>query len=333
MLYEKKIPLLLTVLFLIFSNGVLAQEEKSDEEVKGSGVRTSTSFTLQLSSEPAFKILVTQYFVFPFLRGSGSLTERNNLRAALTFDFTPISFNGTCEFTLTPIAFLEVNGGAKAGSGWNINLFGGDIYGIGINAPGETDAASGFRKSKVIGGAFDGLIWSAWGGTAFQFDLAALFPGDWNHILFRTYHEARYSAYTAAKKGESWFFESDYGENMNGWMYNAAYILGYQMPKSPVLNLLGVMAELRKNFYNVPNGDIWGDSLGYWILSGFMNLRITRSFSAFFAVQMHTRRNHGSSDLENEDFLFYQDLPIDRDHGERKLIFYRAAAILNYRLR
>jgi len=330
MLFGKRILTLMAALFVIFNDGVWAQEGKKDED---GGVEVSTDLELQISSEPAFKILVTQSFSFPFLRGSGSLTDGNNLKAAVTADFTMISLNGTFELTLKPVAFLEILGGVKAGSGWNINLSGGNIYGIGVNSPGDTDADSGFRKSSVTGKAFDGIIWSAWGGGVFMFDLAAVLPGEWNHVLFRTYQGARYAAYTGAKEGESWFFESDFGENRNGWVYNASYVLGYQMPLSPKVNLIGFMAELRKNLYNTPNGDFWGDSLGYWIFSGFLNFTVIKSFNALLAAQMHTRRNHGSSDLENEDFLFYQDLPINKNHGERRLVFYRIALILNYKLR
>ncbi|MDR0474794.1 MAG: hypothetical protein LBH43_14115 [Treponema sp.] len=329
MLLKEKILSLLTVLAVIFSTRVWAQEEKDENN----GIAASTTLEAQISSNIELKVILTQSLVFPFLRGSGPLTEGNTLKTAISADFTPISFNGALALTLTPVAFLEVTGGAKAGSGWNINLFGGDIYGIGINAPGEVDIESGFLKSKITGKAFEGLLWSAWGGGAFQFDLAAVYPGDWNHVLFRTYHEAKYAAYTRAEHGESWFFESDYGENRNGWVYNASYVLGYQMPLSPVLNLAGFMAEMRKNLYDSPNGDFWGDSLGYWILSGLFNFTITPAFSATLAVQMHTRRNHGRTDLENEDLLFYQDLPLNKNHGERRLVFYRAALLLDYKLR
>jgi hypothetical protein len=334
MMDNQKSPAVLTaalfVLLALFPASAGAQEAPSEDPA---GFKDTTELEVQISSRPELKLKVIETMTFPFLRGDGPLTEENNIKAIFSADVSPVSINGTAETLWTPVAFFQAAAGARAGTGWNIDLFGNGIYGIGVNAPGDEKDAEGRRKSKVREEAFDGLLWSAWGGGALQFDLAALVPGDWNHLLFRTYHEARYAAYTRATGRQSWFFEADYGENQNGWVYYASYLLGYQMPRSPILNTLAVMAELKKNLYNTPGGDYWGDTLGDWTLSGFLNFVLSPRFRTTLGVQLRSWRNHGSSDLENAGMIYYKDRKLQGDYGERRLAFYRAALVFNYTLR
>jgi hypothetical protein len=269
---------------------------------------------------PEAKVGFVQGFTFPFLRGDGPLTAGNNIRATLTAELTPISMDGIVQGTWTPIAFLQVVAGARIGSGWNIRLFGGDIRGIGINQPGADGAA------EAVGSAFDGIQWSSYLGGAFQFDMAAIFPGDWNHVVFRSYHEGRYWGYSAASATDSWFLESDEGENRNGFNYYGSYLVGYQMPI--FLNTVGFMAEMDKYLYNTPNRDLWGDGLGCWILSALLNFTVTDWLDAALITQFESRRNYIEADAED---LFYQYRHIDNDK-RRRLAFYRVAAILSFKL-
>jgi hypothetical protein len=319
--------LTLCVVLALFPAAVFAQETPPE----AAGFTSSTELEVQVSSRPELKLKVIETLSFPFLRGEGPLTEGNNIKTIFAAEASPVSLSGIAEAVWTPAAFFQVSAGTKAGSGWNIDLFGTAVYGIGINAPGAKDSL-GHGKTEVKEKAFEGLVWSAWGGGALQFDLAAIFPGDWTHVLFRTYHEARYSMYTRAADGESWFFEADYGENRNGWVYYASYLLGYQMPLSPVLDTIAFMAELKKNLYNTPGGDYWGDDLGDWIFSGFLNFSLSPRFRTTLAFQLRSWRNHGSSDLENADMIYYQHRKLQGDYGERRLAFYRAALILGYKL-
>jgi hypothetical protein len=299
------------------------------QEEKG-GIKTATDLQIQISSMPEAKIRFSQSFIFPFLQGSGPLTENNNITALLVADATPVSINAIGEILWTPAAFFQLAGGGKAGSGWNMPLG----KGVGINAPEKGQAPPGSpRKAKITGNAFEGLIWSAWGAGILQFDLGAVMPGDWTHVLFQTRQEFRYGAYTLAGPGDSWVFENDDGENRNGWNYYASYVLGYSMPRSPVLNTIAFMAEIHKNLYHTPGGDVWGDSLGYWIFSGLLNFAFHPRFGAALAIQMHSRRNYGTSDLSHNSGYYYQDLALQENDGKRRIIFYRAAVLLNYRIK
>jgi hypothetical protein len=290
------------------------------------GVIFSTDLGLQVSSRPEAKLSITQSFIFPFMRFDSPLTRDNTIKAALTAELSPLSINGLAEITWTPIAFLQIIAGGKLGSGWNMPLG----KGIGINTDIEI-GKSGPHKQSVTGEPFEGLFSSGWGGGVIQFDLAAVIPGDWNHLVFRSYQGINYRSFTGAAHGESWIFENDDAENRNGLVYSANYLLGYQMPSSPILNTVGLMAEAEQYLYNTPGGDQWGDGLGRWIFSALFNFTITREFSAALILQTRTRRNYGDSDYENTKGMFYQSMTIDKDDPYR-LVFYRAAAVLTLKL-
>ena len=306
----------LTIVFLCIPGVIL----KGDE-----GITTSTSLSLQISTRPEAKLSLTQSFLFPVLRGTSPLTKGNNIRANITAELTPVSLAGIGEFIFTPIAFLEIDTGGRIGSGWNMPLG----NGIGINRPIGSWSGSP-RKSEITGEPFDGFQWSVWAGGALQFDMAALIPGDWSHVIFRVYNQLRFSTYTRAVSGESWVFENDDGENMNGWVLYSNMVLGYQMPLSPVLDFIGIMAEADYNLYDYPGKNYWGANLPKWTFSTMFNFGITPNFNATLIAQMRTRRNHGTSDLENKNGYWYQDLPISNENGNLRLTFYRIAAILTY---
>ena len=306
-------------LFLIFIPVfALAEEEK---------LKASTTLEFQLSTRPEAKIGVSQSFTFPFMQGTNPLTVDNNVTTVFTAEVTPVSLNGIGEVTLTPVAFFLLSGGGRVGSGWHTPI----ADGIGINTPLGEKTEGNPRKAEINGDAFDGLLWSAWGAGTLQFDLGAVIPGDWNHVLFQTRQELRYAAYTKAGSGDSWIFENDDGENKNGWIYYSNYVLGYRMPLSPVLDTIALMAEMRKSLYNTSGGDFWGESLGRWIFSGFLNLTITPRLNTALGLQMRTHHNYGTSNFGKSDY-FYQDLELRKDEGKRRVIFYRAALIFSYKI-
>ena len=307
--------------FLIFPSFLTGEESIKSYD-------SFTDLSLQVSSLPEAKLVLTQSFIFPFIQGSGPLTSDNNIKTSFSAELSPISLNGITEIIWTPIAFFELSVGGLLGSGWNIPM----ADGIGINEPIGVYQEGNRRKSEINGSAFDGFIWNAWAGNALQFDLAAVFPGAWNHVLFRVYNEFRYSAYSKADSGNSWVFENQ-NENRNGWIWYGNAVIGYQMPLSPVLDFVGLMAEVDRNFYDTQGGDFWGDKLPYWIFSSLFNFNINPRLSSTLIIQMHTLRNYGTSDLKNLEGYWYQDLELQHDHGSQRLAFHRAAVIFNYKLR
>jgi len=305
----KKIALLMV--FILITQVLAAQDDK--------GITSSSELLLQTSSLPEAKLGFTQRFKIPFLQGENPLTADNNITLAMTAEISPISLNGIFETVWTPIAFFELVAGGRIGSGWNVELFGSEIYGIGINKPNDDD------NSETDGSAFDGLLWKTQIGGALQFDLAAIFPGDWNHVLARSYHEINYKGYTRAKPNLSWYFEDDDGENCNGFNYYGNFLIGYQMPI--FLNLVGLLAEMDLYLYDTPGRSNWGDDLIRWTFSGILLFKITEQFEAAVITQFKTHRNYNESNWED---LYYRNRTIDTSNPLR-LEFYRVAAALTYK--
>jgi len=309
----KKIILLLILLIAMPFISLYAQED---------GVTSSGELVLQLSTLPEAKLGYTHTFRFPMLQGDNPLTEGNNLRLQLTAEVSPVSLNGIFKAVLTPIAFLEFSAGARAGAGWPINLFGSDIYGTGLNLSG-TDERSGYK-----GSAFDALLWKGFAGGTFQFDLAAIVPGDWNHVVFLTYHEINYHANTSANANEAWYFENDDGENLNGFNYYGNFVIGYQMPI--FLSMVALLAEMNQNLYDTPGRGLWGDDLIRWHFSGILNFTINEKFGIALITQFRTRRNFTNFDEHKDDNpqLHFQSRILDKSDPLR-LEFYRVAAIVS----
>lgn len=299
----KKIAVL--IVLVLFTNTLIADEKC---------VFSSNNLTLQLSSLPEAKLVFSQDFVFPFMQGSSPLTEGNNIKFNTSADISPVSLNGLFNAVLTPIAFIELSAGGRIGTGWPISLFGIDLYGIGLNLE------DGYK-----GSAFDALIWKAQLGGTFQFDFGAIFPGDWNHVVFLTYHEINIHGNTGAKKGEAWYFEADEGENMNGLNYYGNIVLGYQMPL--MLNMVAFMAEMEKYLYDTPNRKLWGDDLIRWYLSGILNFGITDQLSITAICQFRSQRNF----IKGTENLHYQSRILDPSKNKQRIDFYRIAGIITYK--
>ena len=314
----KRIVVFLLSCLLVQS--LMAQEQPGGTSGPAGGVAVSGSLDLQVSTLPELKLGYTEHFRFPFLRGEGPLTRDNNIDLSLRAELSPISLNGLAEAVWTPIAFFQLTAGGRIGSGWNIELFGSDVYGIGIN---RADAGG---KAETSGGAFDGLLWKAQTGAALQADLAALYPGDWHHLVLRSYHEINYSGYTRAGANESWYYENDDGENCNGFNYYGNLLAGYQMPI--FVNLAALLAEADLYLYDTPNRSGWGDEKIRWTFSAIVNFTITKQLDLTLITQCRTRRNYVES---NWDELYYRNRTIDSS-GPLRLEFYRVAAALTYKL-
>jgi hypothetical protein len=304
-------------LLLLLTAPQFAQILSADE------VSSSSEFFLQTATTPALKLGFLKHFTFPFLQGEGPLTKDNNIDLTLIGEISPISVNGIAEAVWTPAAFFQLAAGGRIGSGWNINLFGSESYGIGINREG----ASG--NAEYSGKSLDGLLWKAQTGAVLQADLAAIFPGDWNHVVIRSYHEINYRGYTRAEKGESWYFENDSGyagENCNGFNYYGNLLIGYQMPI--FLNMAALLAEADLYLYDTPGRAKWGDDKIRWTFSCLLNFTITKKIELAFLTQFWTRRNYLE---ENSRNLYYRNLTLDKSDPIR-LEFYRIGAIFTYKL-
>ena len=318
----KRIALLLVLPFLAMS--LFADEI--------TGASTTSELFVQISSLPEAKVGFTQEFKFPVLRLDNPLVSGNNIRFSLTAEVTPVSMNGIIQTVFSPVAFLEFNTGGRIGAGWPVKLFGSYIYGTGLNL----SSASG--KEKYDGEAFDALLLKFFIGGTFQFDFAAIFPGDWHHVVVLSHHEVFYHHNTRAEGGQPWYYENDDGENRNGWNYFGNIVLGYQMPI--FLSMVAFMAEMELYLYdgdgmNGVSRIVWGDDLVRWKFSNILNFQITDQLSIALITQLRTRRNFTNFDEKyakkhKQTFMHYQSRMLNTS-DKLRLEFYRVAAILSYK--
>ncbi|MCL2231264.1 MAG: hypothetical protein FWC01_09235 [Treponema sp.] len=293
-----------------------------DAQETGVPVTSSGELVLQISTLPEAKLGYTHSFTLPLFRRDNPLMENNSLKLHLTAEATPVNINAIFKTVVTPIAFIELSAGTRFGAGWSVNLFDSDIYGTGLNLPGIANTQT------YSGSAFDALLWKGFLGGTFQFDLAAVVPGDWNHVVFLTYHEINFHTNSSAGHNEAWYFENDDGENMNGFNYYGNFVIGYQMPI--FLSMVALLAEMDLHLYDTPGRAVWGDDLIRWHFSGILNFTITEKLGVAVITQFRTRRNFTNFDEHGNQSLHFQSRILDTQDPLR-LEFYRVAAIMTYK--
>jgi hypothetical protein len=211
---------------------------------------------------------------FPFLRGESPLLSGNNIALELDANLSPISAGLAGDAVLTVAPFLSFTIGTMTGTGWNYDLFGKiPLVGIGLNRKMN----EGDPRDGVNGNGLDGVVWNVNAGNTLQFDFAAVFPGDWNHVVMQIYNEIQYYAYTKAKSDEFWYYQMDEGMNQNAFRYKFETVLGYAMPI--FVELVGVQFSGTLPFYNIKTGDSVRD-VGLSLDAAFLvNFNINKQFS------------------------------------------------------
>jgi hypothetical protein len=278
-----------------------------------------TDFNFVFATTLETKAKLIESVQVPALRGDG-LFASNGFDLKAGAELSPVSVNGTLDVAFTPIAFLVFYGGASAGTGWNIPIATGLAHVSSIGTTGPLTLANA-----------DGMVWSAKAGGTFQFDLAAVLPGDWNHVVLQTSHEAKYRALTSAAAGESWLYEADLGENQNGWSYYGNLFLGYQTPT--ILDTAGLLFEGEKYLYGTTGGAAWGDDLMRYTAGFLFNFKLNKDLSIALILQTHTVRHYtdGSKDYDTDFDTYYRNRVLAATNPVT-LELYRAALNLTWRL-
>jgi len=216
---------------------------------------------------PAVKVSLSLAERVPFLVGDGPLLSGNNVRGKFSLEASPVSASAIAQLSLSPVAFLVFDAGASAGTGWNLGPF----RGLSLNK------ASGLEPIPLAG-----AVWSVWGAGTFQFDLAALLPGKWNHVVALASGKVQYAANTGAGDGVAWDWENERDDYFNGARFNGNYVLAYQMPLP--LNLVGVMAESEEwlganRTRSTMSSGGWGSDFRLWHFNVLANLSLGKKNS------------------------------------------------------
>ena len=299
-----------------------AAEDGSKEKSK---VKYSTNINVAIAWPLEAKLSVAEIIKVPFLNFNTAFTRGNNIAFKLRADISPVTLEGKFDIVWTPVAFLELYGGASIGSGWSIttNSKLGSIHGLSFNTANATG------KTTIIPINFTRAFYSGNFGGAFQFDLGAIIPTDWTHIIARIDQYFLYRGIIDADLSASWVFQNDDGTNRNGWTYFGSYVLGYQMPLP--LKLIAFQIETKKTLFRGVRAGLdksdWGEDRFSVVFGPILNFQVTDVFTITLLAQLKTVHTYNSSD----DTLFYQYRTINKSIAD-KVKFKRVAVIFDVTL-
>ncbi len=170
-------------------------------------------------------------YTIPVPFSDNPLVSGNRLKLSGILELSPVSITPMVQVQFSPIAFLDFTAGTSISGAWPLDFMG--VQGLAV-----WNEATGAYDDRV----FNSAVYEAWFQGLFQFDLAAIIPGDWNHVVTMNTYKVYYEGVTnGIEDGQPWLYQGT-GGKANGWKYNATFLLGYQMPL--VLQTVAVQAEL-----------------------------------------------------------------------------------------
>jgi len=253
----------------------------------------------------------------PFLVGDGPLFERNSLKLTFRGDLSPVSVTASAEAVLAPIAFAEIAGGASAGTGWSIGF----SNGLGRNLPG-------LENDEILREPFSGVVLSGWLSTTLQFDFAAVWPGDWNHVIMAAGPKLEHWTFTRAGEDEAWQWEADSGDNFNGWRLSTTAFLGYRMPLR--VDTAGVLVATEQNLgrnrkRSTMDSGGWGSDFVKVTISALANASLSERARLTVLLQLETEPDYTDATIGNRYFEL-------RDYDGWYIYLRRVIFVVGYRL-
>lgn len=239
----------------------------------------------------------------PFMQGAGALTSGNNILYKFKGTFSPVSLNAIASATITPLAFLNFQAGSSIGTGW----YAGFSNGLGLNVDGTGTPAADSLK---------GVVLESWISGTFQFDLGAVIPGDWTHVLMASTSKIGYKHYTGADADQPWQWQADAGENFNGFSYFGTYVLGYQLPYK--VDTVAILVETEQMlFENKDRSTIvsggWGSDFVKVTFGPLVNINLSEDSNIVILIQFTREKDYTDATVFNNYFInrVYEDSYID----------------------
>lgn len=314
----KKLIVSMIAALLIFGT-LSAQEEQKETGSKKteSKVKYSTNINLVISYPWEGRLSVTETIKVPVLNFDNPFMRGNNIAFKLRADITPVTLEGKFDVVWTPLAFLELYGGASIGSGWKLSNWHG--FSLNQNKAGKTHKLPiNFKKA----------FYTANFGGALQFDLGAIVKSDWTHIIARIDQYFLYKGVTGVSPLDSWVLLDDDGENRNGFTYCGSYVLGYQMPLP--MNMIAFRLETEKTFFKVPAGvdkSTWGENRYNLLFGPIISFKPIDQLTILLIAQWKTVRDYAPNELQK----FYQTRTLDKNKRD-KVIFRRVGIVFDVTL-
>jgi len=178
--------------------------------------------------------------VLPFVPAQHPLFRDSNVTFTGELEVTPVTVMPKFSVSFSPAAFLVFSAGGTAGTGWDV---------IGIQGMAEYDPEAQAYENLD---PFRSWYLNGYANGTFMFDTAALWPGDWHHIIMVASYEVSYKTLTGTAR-TVWDWQT-IKNCADGWQYDQYYLLGYQMPGT--VSLAGVSAELYGHYNASDYGEI-----------------------------------------------------------------------------
>jgi hypothetical protein len=242
------------------------------------------------------KAVISYMMKMPFLVGEGPLFSDNNVSLKCSGELSPVSVSIVTEFSFTPAAIFTFTFGTSIGTGWTLGF-----NGLGRNLPGGEYTAPQEEP-------FSGVVYALWLSGTFQFDLGAVIPGDWTHIVMQVNPRIMYMAFTGAQDDEAWIWEADSGENFNGFRYIGTYFIGYLLPLT--IDTVGFLVETEQyiDAHNVERSQSapadWNSAFVRTRFGPLFNIAITDTMNLALLPQFRTARKYTDATIGNRYFEY-----------------------------
>ena len=135
--------------------------------------------------------------------------------------------------------------------------------------------------------------------------MAAVLPGEWNHVVTQTRYKFLYEGlWNAGGHQEFWRWQGT-AEKASGWQYQASVVVGYQMPL--LLQLVGVQVEFEGYFdcHDFPDwAQQWEPTFMKVGISPVMNLQFNDKHSLMMQFRFRSRRSF-STEVQSDTHDFF----------------------------
>jgi hypothetical protein len=197
--------------------------------------------------------------------------------------------------TFSPIAFLEFAIGGTAGTGWNtFDMFQG-MAKYNEKKPEYKDMTP-FAHWYLYG----------WASGCFMFDLAALWEGDWHHVIATATYKAGYQKLTGTD-ADVWLWQATEGY-ASGWVYEQEYFVGYQMPIK--LSMIGIGTTLSGHYKSSDYGEYASSYKGDFMtidIWPMAEITLGKKDKLYALLDFQSRRSYREKykDIEHEPLMTY----------------------------
>ncbi len=216
-----------------------------------------------------------------------------NLLITPAIELSPITVKSLVSANFTPLPFLSFSAGGSIGTGWHLFTWQGIA---GLNKEKILNMADGsIDEDSIEYGdytAFTAWYYDFWAQGTFMFDSGAVFPGEWNHVIFTSSLQLIYKRLSKANDSDIWEWQNTVN-CANGLQYYGSSILAYQMPLK--LYRVGIMTEF-SGYAGNSYGDL-GKKSNYnsrftkISFSPLAQVKLTKKDSLLIIAQIASRRS------------------------------------------